>query len=293
LAVQIHNTTLDSSDCSFIPKLIASSLLIESNTDWRYRRGFLTVPATWNRRDFNDASWELGPTGIGYGDGDDLTVLVDMEGSYLTVFCRKEFTVVNPAAVGELLLTMVYDDGVVVFVNGIEVDRVNMPGGTVTRDTPATSSTEPNTTTVSIPGDLLVAGRNVLAVSVHNASVTSSDLSFDAVLSLGIEAGGCTASFRRGDVNAADGIVDIADAIYLLQHLFANGPAVPCMDAADANDDEAVDIADAVYMLQSLFANGPAILPPHVACGVDTTPNPHPGRPDLPPCVYDQALCQD
>ena len=54
-------------------------------------------------------------------------------------------------------------------------------------------------------------------------------------------------------------------------HTFADGPVPSCLDAADANDDGAVDLADGVYILQNLFANGPALLPPHPDCGVDQT----------------------
>ena len=73
--------------------------------------------------------------------------------------------------------------------------------------------------------------------------------------------------FIRGDSNK-DAAVNIADAIYILQNLFASGAPIVCQDAADANDDESVNIADAIYILQNLFANGPP-LPPPGACGPD------------------------
>ncbi len=76
--------------------------------------------------------------------------------------------------------------------------------------------------------------------------------------------------FVRGDSND-DADVNIADAVYILQNLFANGPAIVCPDAADANDDEDVNIADPVYLLQWIFANGP-VPPapgPGPACGPD------------------------
>jgi hypothetical protein len=76
--------------------------------------------------------------------------------------------------------------------------------------------------------------------------------------------------FRRGDANR-DGGINIADAVYILQNLFASGPDILCDDAADSNDDEGVNIADAVYILQNLFAGGPAVPPPHPECGPDTT----------------------
>ncbi len=88
----------------------------------------------------------------------------------------------------------------------------------------------------------------------------------------------CTggAVFKRGDSNG-DGGVNIADAVFILQNLFANGPAIECMDAGDSNDDEGVNIADAVYILQNLFASGPPIPPPGPdTCGADPA-----GDPDL------------
>jgi PKD repeat protein len=105
----------------------------------------------------------------------------------------------------------------------------------------------------------------------YGASVTVLDdagaATSDSVL---IQVTDGTQGFRRGDSNG-DGKLDIADAIYILAYLFAQGPAPTCLDAADANDDGAVDIADGVYILQNLFARGPAIPPPYPECGIDRT----------------------
>ncbi len=98
--------------------------------------------------------------------------------------------------------------------------------------------------------------------------------------------------FKRADANR-DGTANIADAVYILQNLFANGPPILCMDAADANDDEGLNIADAVYILQNLFAQGPPFPSPGPdACGEDPTGHPT-GGPDLPDCDYCDSACQD
>ncbi len=77
--------------------------------------------------------------------------------------------------------------------------------------------------------------------------------------------------FKRGDCNA-DGMFNIADAIFLLSRLFVSGPAGPCDDACDSNDDGRMDISDAVYSLGALFVPGAAQpLAPAVDCGVDPT----------------------
>ena len=77
-------------------------------------------------------------------------------------------------------------------------------------------------------------------------------------------------TFRRGDVNA-DGKLDIADAIFLLGHLFAGGAVPVCQDSADANDDGKLDIADAITILGHLFGGAPSLPPPFEDCGVDPT----------------------
>ncbi len=99
--------------------------------------------------------------------------------------------------------------------------------------------------------------------------------------------------FKRGDSNR-DGGMNIADAVYILQNLFAQGPDIYCMEAADANDDEGVNIADAVYILQNLFAQGPAIPAPGPdACGPDTTPHPTEPETDLGCEDYCPEACED
>jgi hypothetical protein len=97
--------------------------------------------------------------------------------------------------------------------------------------------------------------------------------------------------FKRGDSNG-DGAVNLGDAIYTLQYLFVNGPAIACMDAADTNDDENVDISDPLYLLQNLFAGGAAIPPPSPGCGIDATPDPQ-GKRELPACTYCPSLCHE
>ncbi len=79
---------------------------------------------------------------------------------------------------------------------------------------------------------------------------------------------GQMALFKRGNANA-DARIDIADAIFVLTHLFAQGPAPNCRDAADANDDGTIDIADAVKILAHLFAQAGPLPEPFGVCGAD------------------------
>jgi hypothetical protein len=72
--------------------------------------------------------------------------------------------------------------------------------------------------------------------------------------------------FRRGDVNE-DGVLQISDPVFLLDHLFATGVTIDCPDAADVDDSGVLDITDAVYSLSYQFLGGPAPEPPFPGCG--------------------------
>jgi hypothetical protein len=61
----------------------------------------------------------------------------------------------------------------------------------------------------------------------------------------------------QGDVNG-DGVADVADVFYLINFLFASGPAP--VGPGDANGDGNVDVADVFYLINFLFASGPAPL---------------------------------
>lgn len=87
--------------------------------------------------------------------------------------------------------------------------------------------------------------------------------------------------FRRGDAND-DGGVNTADAIFLLNYLFANGTQPPCMDAGDVDDNGSVNISDAVQLLNYLFAGAAAPAAPFASIGSDPTP-------DELPCARPQS----
>jgi hypothetical protein len=72
--------------------------------------------------------------------------------------------------------------------------------------------------------------------------------------------------FRRGDCND-DAIVDISDAVCILNWLFLGGAAPGCLAVTDTNGDARADLSDAVYLLGHLFLGGPAPVEPYPACG--------------------------
>ena len=206
---------------------------------------------------------------MGYGDGDDETILDDMQGNYLSVFLRKDFEVTK---LSDLLINLIHDDGAVVYFNGTEIGRANMPTGNVDRNTPALSSVETMISSLVVPQSLVNIGSNQLAVSVHNVSLGSNDLSFHAVVGPTSSAGrrDCPPAIRRGDVDA-NSEVDITDALRILMVLFVGDELLSCEDAADWDDDGKFDISDVVRLLQFQFMGATPPAEPGTECGEDPT----------------------
>jgi glucose/arabinose dehydrogenase len=154
--------------------------LIPAGAEWRYLKGTEAPPAGWNTTGFDDSGWSAGPAGIGYGDGDDATVLDDMEGGYLTVYARHVFQA-SPASIASLVLRIRYDDGFVAYLNGVEAARrgLGAEGDPVAFDTPSDDHEATGFESIDISSKIpfLAGGANVLAIEVHNRDLDSSDLS--------------------------------------------------------------------------------------------------------------------
>ena len=113
---------------SSVPSLnTSSSLPIKVGDQWRYFKGTQEPPSDWKTVGFDDSDWLVGATGIGYGDGDDATILDDMQDSYLSLYARYAFEVADPSVVSPLVFSMDYDDGFVAYLNGSELWQVDLP----------------------------------------------------------------------------------------------------------------------------------------------------------------------
>ncbi len=79
-------------------------------------------------------------------------------------------------------LNLLRNDGIVVYVNGVERIRDNMPGGAVVFGTLASGNIAPGAAeavTYNLSPAFFVAGANTIAVEVHLRQNNSSDMSFD------------------------------------------------------------------------------------------------------------------
>lgn len=144
---------------------------------WRYRTGrdFENgLPSRWYAPGFKDGSFDVGPTGFGFGDNDDATVLPR---NTVNVFIRKTFSVTNPARIHSLVLRVDYDDGFVAYLNGKEIAAANAPSGDLGAGSSAIVSHEAGTVeNFEVSPGLLRGGKNVLAIAGLNSSAGSTDM---------------------------------------------------------------------------------------------------------------------
>jgi len=159
-------------------------VLIPQDAVWRYWDHGV-VAAEWKKPEFDDHAWPAGKAELGYGDGDEATVVSygnDPKKKFITTWFRHTFTVEDPKRFKKILLSIRRDDGAIVYLNGVEVFRTNMPSGPVDAAVRASSVTagrnEKAWFTTSLTPDLLRKGKNVIAVEVHQANPQSSDISF-------------------------------------------------------------------------------------------------------------------
>jgi hypothetical protein len=188
---------------STLHRLQAQTALISAGSNWKYLDNGTYPGSSWYSSSFNDASWQSGNAELGYGDSDEATV-VSYGGSssnkYITTYFRRSFNVTNPSQFTSLDLQAVRDDGIVVYINGNEVWRNNMPAGTITNNTLASSTiafgNESSWNQTLISASWLTAGNNVIAVEIHQDAGNSSDISFN--LKLAGNTGTVAASVDRG-----------------------------------------------------------------------------------------------
>lgn len=160
--------------------------LIEQGSGWEYLDDGTDQGTAWHNLTFDDTPWKTGIAPLGYGDSSDKTTIQfgpSSNNKFVTTYFRKKFNVDDRQSLLGLTLGLRRDDGAVVFLNNHEVFRSNMPSGTYNYLTLAQTSVggTDETTFFEQPIDPanLINGGNIMAVEIHQASRTSSDIVFD------------------------------------------------------------------------------------------------------------------
>ena len=164
------------------------SVILEGD-EWSYLIPSEQPDASWISPMFDDDGWAVGPSGFGYGDGDDNT---EVASGTLSIYIRRSFSIVSMAEIESAFLDIDFDDGFVAYLNGVEIARSTVNGeppvfnggSSGLHEAALYSGNNPEQYEISL--EPLREGDNLLAIEVHNESVTSSDLSLIPFFSVGV-----------------------------------------------------------------------------------------------------------
>jgi len=169
----------------------AHHTLIPRGATWRYLDNGTDPGSAWTAPGYDDSAWSQGTAQLGYGDGDEATGVGFVDTDPATVgdqrnaatYFRSTFPITDPGAFVSLALTVTYDDGAAVYINGVEVARTaNLPATADHTTYTSSSSADNQQQTWTLAPSVLVAGTNTIAVEIHQRSADSSDISFDLKL---------------------------------------------------------------------------------------------------------------
>jgi hypothetical protein len=162
---------------------INSQVTVPFNSDWKYLKGkdAGSLPVNWSSREYNDEAWSDGIAPFRYTDGAGGTVLSDMKDHYSTLYLRKSFRADNPGTLTRMYFEANYDDGFVIWLNGVEIARYNAPDVlSVNGVAPvAKESGDIIRFTVNLSETPLQEENNIIAVQGFNAGISSSDFFMD------------------------------------------------------------------------------------------------------------------
>ena len=168
---------------------IKTSTLIPSDASWKYLDNGSDPGKEWKDIGFDDQKWSTGQGKLGYGNDGEQTVLTygdDDTNKHITYYFRHKFNYDGESNPKILTANLIRDDGAVVYLNGKEIIRSNMPKGEITSSTLASGHASGESESLpiqfTIASDLLKKGENLIAAEVHQDDVTSSDVGFSLKL---------------------------------------------------------------------------------------------------------------
>jgi hypothetical protein len=157
--------------------------LVPYGSVWKYLDNGSNQGTAWAASSFNDASWSSGTAQLGYGPSSTSTVVSygpNASSKYVTTYFRRTFNIDNPAY-ASITGNVKRDDGVAIYVNGVEVYRNNLAAGAgyLTKALSNASDNGATPQTFTISPSAFVAGNNTIAVEMHQSTSASTDLVFD------------------------------------------------------------------------------------------------------------------
>ena len=162
----------------------SQTTLVSYGSTWKYLDNGSNQGTAWIQSSFNDAAWATGAAPLGYGNANVITAVSfgsNANKKYLATYFRLKVTISDASAFGTYTLNVKRDDGAVIYINGVERYRTNMPTGSINANTKAAADATDNgntAQTATLPAGSLVTGTNVIAVEVHQRATNSDDLFF-------------------------------------------------------------------------------------------------------------------
>jgi len=153
--------------------------VVFDNDIWKYLVAVSEPDTNWRKMSFNDGSWLQGQGGVGYGDGDDNTIIA----STVSLYLRKSFNIIDTSKIEQAVLNVDYDDAFVAYLNNVEIARANvgMVGDLPTYNQTSSGLHEalmyqggnPDQFLINtqLLKSILLPGNNILSVQVHNGPI--------------------------------------------------------------------------------------------------------------------------
>ena len=174
----------------------SQTTLVPFGSSWKYKDDGSNQGTAWRQVGFDDSAWSAGSGQLGYGDGDETQILnacgtpvqfPSCSNKYIGYYFRKTLNIPDVSVFKSFTFEMYRDDGVVVYVNGTEVYRDNMPAGTIAYNTLASANAPDDgnsitDVTITLAASQFQSGNNDVAVEVHQSAASSGDLSWDMKL---------------------------------------------------------------------------------------------------------------
>jgi hypothetical protein len=131
----------------------ANVTLVPFGSTWKYLDNGSDQGTTWTSTGFNDAAWSSGTGQLGYGDGDESTIVSyggNAANKYITTYFRKNITIGSTSGYLDYTMSVKRDDGIIVYIDGTEVYRNNIAAGAFSYLTLAANATDDGNTPQSV-----------------------------------------------------------------------------------------------------------------------------------------------
>jgi len=165
------------------------SVLVKGGDNWKYFDAGQDLGTNWTRPDYDDSGWSNGLARLGYGDKEAATTVNYgvSTNKHPTTYFRHTFVVPADVTFTNLVLRLAQEHGSVVWLNGQELWRTNLPAGPIAYTNlalvkPANLDSPYIFNPVTVDVSKLSPGTNVIAVELHQFSATFPVIGFDMEL---------------------------------------------------------------------------------------------------------------